>query len=261
MASAVTLRNPDPFPASVIADIQAHAIAAYPEEAVGFVMPEGYVPAKNVHPDPTNHFSVDPVAVALASERALAFVHSHPDGQPTPSYQDQVAQIADGRTWGIVPVMKVYNDETPAVVAGHVTWWGDDLPVAPLEGRKFLWGVFHCWSLYRDWMRLEHGVLLPNFACDPDFVEAGEDVFLKNCQAAGLRNLGKIPMHDLRRSDMLVGKIRGRFPNHCAVYTGGDYMLHHAPASLSGPTSLLRWWPYIDTVFRYDGLEKTPPLR
>lgn len=253
MDYVVTTRNPDPFGPEIITAIKEHAIREYPNEAVGFVMPDGYLPARNIHSDPANHFIVDPETTALASEHALAFVHSHPEGQPTPSYHDQKSQIADGRVWGIVPVMTLYNEPEPQVVANDITWWGDSLPIPPLEGRKFLWGVFYCWTLYRDWMRTERGILLPNFPSDPDFKEVGEDIFLIHCEDAGMRNLGKIAIEDLQVGDMLVGHLRGRFPNHCGVYIGGDHLLHHAPSSLSGRAPLLRWWPYIDTVFRYDG--------
>lgn len=258
----VTLRHPDPFPLDVIEDIKAHALAMFPHEAVGFVMPEGYMPVDNVHSDPENHFEVNPVDTAMALEGGvLALVHSHPDGQPIPSYHDQVMQIDSGLTWGIVPVVGINEGDEIIPQAGEITWWGDALPIAPLERRRFLWGVFHCWSLYRDWLRLEYGIVLPNFACDRDFVDDGHNIFIENCERAGLRNLGKIDMSRLQVGDMLVGHVKGEHPNHCGVYLGGDDFLHHAPGTASGKANLLRWWPHIDTVFRYDGLENATPLR
>jgi len=143
-------------------------------------------------------------------------------------------------------------------------WWGDDLPIEPLERRKFIWGIYHCWSLYRDWWRLEHDITLPNFACPEDFAEEGVNIFLDNVVAAGLKDMGKLDMGDLKRGDMLLGHLRGDIPNHCGIYLGGDDFLHHAPDQASGKANLLRWWPHIDTVFRYDDrdcFEKTAPIR
>jgi cell wall-associated NlpC family hydrolase len=142
-------------------------------------------------------------------------------------------------------------------VPSEIIWWGDKLPIAPLERRRFIWHVFHCWALARDWYRLEWGVTLPNFACDPDFVDTGHSIFLDNFERAGLRNLGKVDMSCLQVGDMLVGHVRGGFPNHCGIYVGGDDFLHHPPGAPSGTVNLLRWWPHIDTVMRYERQDAT----
>lgn len=259
---AITLRNPDPFDTEVIDAIREHALEAYPKECCGFVMPDGYMRVDNVHPEPTEFFRVDPLAAARAMEGgALAFVHSHPDGSPIPSLNDQLCQIEEGMTWGIVPVLGINEGDEVKPLAQPITWWGDDLPIPPLKGRKFIFGVFDCWRLYRHYMMLEHGITLPNFAYGEDFVEKNENVFVENCERAGLRNLGKIDMSRLHVGDMLIGHLRGEHPNHCGVYLGGDTFLHHAPGQASREDNLLRWWPHMDTVFRYDGLEETASLR
>lgn len=258
----VVLRNPDPFEEDVLAAIRQHAIDEFPRECVGFVLPSGYVRVNNVSDDPENKFSISPEETAMALDAgALALVHSHPDAEPSPSVHDQQAQIETGMTWGIVPVMGINVGDDINPVPGQITWWGDDLPIQPLERRRFIWGVFHCWSLYRDWMRLEYGLTLPNFAVGREFIENKENVFIDNCERAGLRNMGKLSMDDLQVGDMLLGHIKGEFPNHCGVYLGGDDFLHHPPGGASGKTNLLKWWPHIDTVFRHDGIAGTAPIR
>lgn len=258
----VILRHPDPFDLAVVEDIKNHAVEAYPNESCGFVVPDvGYIRCDNTHPEPDKYFRVDPNDTAQALQRgATAFVHSHPNGPNYPSFADQQGQIDSELIWGIVPVIGTNVEEDIVPVPSDILWWGDKLPPQPLEKRKFIWGIFHCYQLYRDWAKLEWGVSIPNFACEIDFVDERYDIFVDNCERAGLRNLGKIDMSELEVGDMLVGHLRGDIPNHCGIYLGGDDFLHHPTGGASAKTNLLRWWPHIDTVMRYDG-PKTTPLR
>lgn len=261
------LRHPDPFPHEVVWEIRQHAIKCFPEESCGLVVvgddgePE-YVRSPNIHPEPTQHFTVDPEITLQYLQpvaRILACVHSHPEGPNYPTYADQVMQIDSGVICGIVPVTETTTHDGAVPIAHDVLWWGDSLPVPPLSPRRFIWGIFHCWSLVRDWYRVELGIVLPNFAVAEDFIKKGESVFLDNVEKAGLTNIGKIDISELQRGDILVGHLQGDKPNHCGVYTGGDKFLHHSPDALSGEADLVRWWKHIDTVFRHAG--KTASLR
>ena len=127
-------------------------------------------------------------------------------------------------------------------------------------GRKFIWGVFHCWQLYRDWFRQERGILLPTWACEDDFITNDNDMFSIHRESVGMLDLGKPDISELQIGDMLLGKLQGGFPNHCAVFIGDDLLLHHPPGGASGRVELLRWWPRIEKVYRYDTAH-APPIR
>jgi cell wall-associated NlpC family hydrolase len=60
-------------------------------------------------------------------------------------------------SWGIVPVKRHFA-EVPF-------FWGDSLPIAPLEGRPWRMGVYDCYGLMRDWYRAKRNILLPNRPC------------------------------------------------------------------------------------------------
>lgn len=250
----VTFRNPDPFPLEVIVAAQNHARECYPQESVGVVMADGYVPCQNVSANPELAFEVDPLETKELLHRGaiLALVHSHPEGPNYPSLFDQQSQIASGMTWGIIPIIGTNDGDEIVPVPSDILWWGDDLPIQPLKCRRFIWGIFHCWKIVRDWYKLERGIDLPNFAVDYDFIENGESVFINNVERAGLRDMGKLAMSDLQIGDVLIGHLKGEHPSHCGVYLGGDDFLHHPPSAPSGIAQLVRWWPHIDTVFRYD---------
>lgn len=254
----VTLRHADPFDIEVLDAIKAHAVECYPDESCGLVLRDGdstwYRPCTNVHSSPEKAWEIgqEEILEAMEGKELLAVVHSHPNGPNYPSLTDQEQQLISGDTWGIVPVHGTNVGEEIVPIPSDIIWWGDKLPMPPLKRRRFIWGVFHCYQLYRDWIKQEWGVVIPAFPCSIDFVKDGYSIFLDNCEQAGLRNLGKVDMSELQVGDMLVGHLRGDFPNHCGVYLGGDDFLHHPQDGVSGEANLLRWWPHIDTVFRYD---------
>jgi proteasome lid subunit RPN8/RPN11 len=246
-----TLRNPDPWGPEVVDAIKAHAMAEYPRESCGIVVGDQYVPCENIHPEPLKAFRIDPdITDPLTVAGTLqAIVHSHPDGPNFASEADQQGQIDMDIPWGIVPVI---GNQADAVVACDILWWGDSLPVAPLERRMFIWGIFHCYELYRHWMKLNRGVLPPTFACPHDFIERNINFFTDHIEASGHINLGKPDICDLQVGDILIGKLYGKHPNHCGVYVGDDMILHHPAGGASGYTELLRWWPKVEVVCRYD---------
>lgn len=243
-------RHPDPWPA-IVDDVKHHAAEAYPLEACGIVVDGQYVRCDNIHPNPKEHFRIDPAIAAplMAQGRLQAAVHSHPDGPNHPTFDDLAGQINSDIPWGICPVI---GDTEKVLCAHDIIWWGDGLPPVPLERRKFIWGVFTCYQLYRDWWRQERGIIFPTWPMIPDFAKEGMNIFHDYRTKVGLTDVGKVSISDLQVGDMLLGKVRGSFPNHCGIFVGNDLMLHHAPTSVSGTVELLRWWPYVDTVFRYE---------
>lgn len=107
-----------------IATLLKEATLAAPRECCGLLLGQAgrilrAVPAANVHPEPGQHFEIDPAALiaALRDEReggaqVLGYYHSHPNGAGTPSAEDRSSASGDGRVW--------------AIIAGDaVTWWRD----------------------------------------------------------------------------------------------------------------------------------------
>lgn len=252
--SPVTLRHPDPWPSTVTDKIKAHALKEYPKEACGVVVDDDYVPCKNIHPEPYKAFRIDPgyTSQLIKDGKLQAVIHSHPDGPGYPSEHDAVAQIDMDIIWGVVPVFGDNTTCEPSHV-NDIIWWGEQLPTPPLLGRRFIWHVFHCWQLYRDWWKTERGVQMA--PADPHPLDFGDNVnaFVDRCEKWNHTNLGKIAIDDVQIGDLLLGRLRGKYPNHCGVYVGNDTFLHHPSGGASTEASLLRWWPRIETVMRYDG--------
>ena len=107
-----------------IATLLAEAERAHPRECCGLLLGSGgrvalVQPAANVHPQPEQHFEIDPQALISAHRAAragglelLGYYHSHPNGRAEPSADDRAQASGDGRAWAIV-------------AAGTVNWWRD----------------------------------------------------------------------------------------------------------------------------------------
>ena len=108
----------------VMATLLQEAAGAGSLECCGLLLGRGGTvntaqPAANVHPDPADHFEIDPAAL-IATHRAaraggpqvLGYYHSHPNGRAEPSTTDRAQASGDRRIWAIV-------------AAGAVTWWRD----------------------------------------------------------------------------------------------------------------------------------------
>ncbi|KLE33544.1 peptidase [Aurantiacibacter gangjinensis] len=108
----------------VIDQIHHHATRAHPHECCGVLTGTANhittaIPARNVHPQPSTHFEIDPQTLIDAHRAArgggpqvLGYYHSHPAGEPRPSATDQAMAAGDGAIWAIV-------------AGGAIGWWCD----------------------------------------------------------------------------------------------------------------------------------------
>ena len=225
--------------------IQRQAIKAYPNEAVWVITRKGCRQVANVHEEPTEHFALSAEDHLAAYRDGLkAVVHSHPDQPLYPSKQDMEGQARSNVPWAIVQT----NGET----ASKPLWWGLSDP-APLEGRIFIHGVSDCFTLLRDYYRLNHGHDIGEFPRDWHSWWK-EDQYAVNMP---LRGFEAVPRAKAQPGDALVFHIRGPHPHHCAVLLDGGLMLHQPgamkpidPDKVSRKEVLAPYLPYLSQVYR-----------
>lgn len=230
------------FTDEALVAMRQHAIDEYPRESCGVVVNDVYYPCKNVHKDPEKSFRIDPRTYAKFARMGdiQAIIHSHPDGPFFPSKADMEGQIATDVPWGII-----YSAHDSA---SRPLMWGDGVEKAPLIGRMFIHGIQDCYSLIRDYYQMELGIELMEAPREDNWWENDENMYLDNFVRAGFERV-----MDLQPHDVILMNIRSPVPNHGAVYTGGDTILHH----LAGRTSdmeeggVMRWHKFIQGYYRH----------
>lgn len=223
----------------------AHVIDCYPQEACALVVDGKVLTVTNTHTDPCNHFRIDPVELVRHKDYQ-AVLHSHMtstgrEDPRTPSHHDQVSQITSGKTWGI--------SSTDGNRVSPVLWWGDAVPIEPLEGRQYVHGVHDCWGLVRDYYRLQ-GKQVGNHPRDSDWWDHGQSLIThQTLEAEGFH---PIQISDLDIGDLLTYKINSPVTNHFAVYTNPNEILHQLSFRLSGYDSFSKWRKFLTGAYRLD---------
>lgn len=214
----ISWQRENPLKKSTIAAIQQHAEACYPRESCGFVIVhkgrEKYLPCENRSTEDAEfELSADDWMRAEDMGEISHIVHSHPNTPPEPSDADKVGIEASGVPWLIV------NWPT-----GLWKIHGPTGYVAPLVGREYVYGVFDCFTLARDWYERERGIKLD---IPTQWWKEGDTALIQHFREAGFSEVSG----DLQPGDGLLFDISGG--PHCAVYLGDDLILHHVRGRLS----------------------------
>jgi proteasome lid subunit RPN8/RPN11 len=229
---------------AVIQAIRDHGDRCSPREACGLLIGTDagidYKPCENLSEN-ANQFYIKPSDYADAEDqgKVLAVVHTHVNEAPTPSAADRTSCATSGLPWLIMSI-PLYETE----------WLMPEAYIAPLIGRKFVFGVHDCYSIIRDWYMMELGIQLPDFEREDNFWEPGpnqKNLYLDNFEKAGFYRLpsGTEP----QRGDVFLMQIRTPIPAHGAVYIGDDMIIHHLQSknSLSRRDVYGGTWAYLTT--------------
>jgi proteasome lid subunit RPN8/RPN11 len=231
------------FSPSTILAARQHALAEYPKESVGLIQFGDYVELVNIHEQPEESFKVadDVMANYQIKGPIDAILHSHPNGELCPTKIDMEGQVASAVPWGIIQVTKEKGASEPV-------FWGDELEMAPLLGRVFVPGIHDCYSLVRDWFRVNtDNIRLPIFPRDDNWWE-GENIVADNFAAMGFVQIDKIE----QVGDCAIGPfMQHQVENHCAVYIGQGLLLQHFPTRLSRRDPAGPWIKRATRFFRH----------
>lgn len=235
-------------------DWTAYVLAEYPKEACAYVVDGNLYPVTNHSQTPELTFAVDAVdrVKAHALGNVEAFLHSHPykledstqdDFPAWASSSDMRSWIADNLPWGIVA--------TDGEGLTQMVWYDDSLEaIEPFEGREFVSGKTDCYSIIRDYYRVELGITLVNGVRGMYWWNNGEDLYENNFTSAGF---AEIPLDDIRVNDVVLIRFEGKVISHAAVVTATNTILHHCIHRLSGYDSLSKWSRQVVKAIRYQG--------
>ena len=205
----------------------------YPKEAIVAIWGDEWRQLDNVSKTPefTFELSQDDQKLLLRRKPTL-LLHSHPSGESAPSDTDLAQQLATNMNWGIVGVKgnpttnDVYEVKYPEM-------WGEDVPIPPLLGREYLYGVRDCWGIVRDWHRL-NGMNVPEIPrTSSGKYPCGDwrnDPFAYWPLKIGFK---EVKARDRKPGDVAVIKLRSPIYNHCMVYLGESNYLHQMRGQMS----------------------------
>lgn len=222
-------------PSELYAQMTQHAREEAPREACGLVVdgPEGVrlVRAKNLARDPFRDFDLDPDAwlELTDDESVIAFYHSHPVGPSEHSDGDIAASENSGLPCYLVNLptaeVKVYEP------CGYE---------APYTGRVYVHGSRDCFSLVRDWFRLEMGIHIDDFDRRDGWWSTGQNLYLDNFASQGFVEVS--PESPVLRGDVFLIQVGARVPNHAAIALGDGTILHHVYGRLSTRDPFGGYW-------------------
>jgi len=234
------------FEQKVVDKAIAHAQSCYPDECVGAIIEGKYHGFENKSPEPDKSFLLDDGAfkIAYMMGKVDAVIHSHCDCKPLATREDQISQQEMDIPFGVIQL------QNKSVT--HVIFWGDDLEVEPLLQRQFFYGVWDCYGLVRDWIRMNHKVLPPNPPRDWLFWHENVSMFEKYVQT------GKLPyefvdLRDIEVGDILLYNIDdSKFMNHCGILVESSKVLHHFDKSVSAYYPIGYYMKFLTLALRHN---------
>lgn len=231
--------------------VKKHALKENPNECCGFVCVNylGQVTVlkcENTARNKTGRFCIDP-KMNLEAEKLghiAAFYHSHCDTLIRPELEKFSKEDLDISYECCIPAL-LYSHPQDA----WKYYDPDTYKPAKLIGRPFVWGIWDCYSLVRDYYKMNRKVKLGYYfppvheSISGDF---GYEQYLKN------ENFKEVNISDLKKDDVILFKIKSDFINHSAIYLGGNEFLHQ-PINKISSVSMLdeRYLKYIQKTVRY----------
>jgi len=232
------------------AQVKAHALRETPNECCGLIAANFLGEVKvfeceNMATNKAGRFLIDPKMNIEAAKfgHVVAFYHSHAGEFAKEENNHFSREDLDISYESCIPaLLYVYPQDV-----WHYSQ-PDTYKPATLLGRPFVWGVWDCYSLVRDYFKIHRKVKLgyyfppENVSAQSDF---GYEKFVKN------ENLHEVSLEDMKKDDIILFRMKSSFINHSAIYLGGNEFLHQ-PISKISSVGLLddRYLKYIEKVYR-----------
>lgn len=222
-----------------------HAYDEFPNESCGAILNGKYVRFENRAEDPSSNFLIQDshFARAYAADAVDCVIHSHNDHNMA-SFEDQRQQLELGVPFGIINL----GVNRPQ----HVVFWGDTLPIEPIEGRDFFYGVWDCFALVRDYVRINTEWTPPNPPRSWDFWNEGVSMFEEHINKKTMP-YQFVEIKDTIPGDVLLYSVHHRkYINHCGILVEGDKVIHHLPKHKSQKFQMSYLRPYLKAAMRHN---------
>jgi cell wall-associated NlpC family hydrolase len=111
-----------------------------------------------------------------------------------------------------------------------------------LTGQRFAWGLHDCFSLTRAFFDDNFGLKIKNYARPTDWRSDEIDLIRRLYEREGFEMITTWKIKDLRPADVLCIAIGERNPNHFAIVTDHDTIVHHIYGKMSEEEPLRDFW-------------------
>jgi proteasome lid subunit RPN8/RPN11 len=223
-----------------------HAVDEFPNESCGAIINNHYIRFKNEAEDPLKEFIFDDDTwhVAYINGEVECLVHSHNDFNQA-SLPDQLQQREL-----CVPSM-IINLRHKSLMDCIV--FGDELPIAPLDGRPFFYGAFDCIALIYDYLRLNLNISIPSPPREWAFWMKGVSMFEEHLSTSKIP-FYEIEFDEMRKDDVLLYNINGtKYINHIGILkTDRGEVYHHIYNTISGTYPINFNRKYLRKAMRFD---------
>jgi cell wall-associated NlpC family hydrolase len=135
-----------------------------------------------------------------------------------------------GVPWGVALINNGYKQ--------GIFFWGDGLEPQCLLGRPFVYGLYDCYTLVKDFYKVELGIELPIVVSEYGWESKGERLFEDLYESIGFSITSD---SSYCKGDIFMWSIGSKVINHIGVYAGKGQILHHFNGRLS-QYSELRYW-------------------
>ena|SRR3990167_2025294 len=223
--------------------IRADATHRFPNECCGLIVfNDQYftIKCENQSKSPSEHFliSIEETEAAKKQGSLVGYYHSHPKGDSMISELDKYVSER----------LNIFCVTYNAKMDSFYQYKPQNYEV-PLANRPFFRGVFDCYTLVRDYYNRNLNITLEEMPdettvalneMDNNFLEfynkfsARPNYYLDFLTRNGFRKVAERKMHDL----ILLKTSVIPYPIHCAVYLGGNQILHQPNKKLSCVTHL-----------------------
>lgn len=228
--------------------ITEHTLNCHPNEMCGILVNDTFIPITNIHSEPENNFTLNPIELVNYLGKIQAILHSHcrdlkaPEilDLRTPSYNDIINQKKSKLPWLIFSTEGInvtYPLEIPRIKNNQY-----------LE-RPFIWFISDCYSLVQDYYLFELNIELPDHKAEEDFANIRK---LHNLFDDYIKDYGFIELPatiKLEKGDLLLLDNAGHTRNHLGIYEDG-YVLHQDMLSIKEKVE--HFIGRIHKVLRYD---------
>lgn len=222
-----------------------HAKQVFPEESCGAIINNEYVPFENKADEKEEFFIIDDEVFDSAYLAGVVevIIHSH-NNSPRASIGDQVQQKELVVPFGIINL--VNNSCT------HFVFFGDSIDMEPLKKRHFFYGVWDCFSLMRDYLKLQHDFDIENVPREYGWWMKNESMFESFFDRD---DIDFISEPDIQPNDLLFYNLHGtRYLNHCAIMKEDGLVFHHFEGHISQVLPISYSQQFLNKIVRIRGL-------